>query len=510
MYGPRAAAGSVPLLLCLLIVGAFCSSAIDKEQERLERIREKVSSLVDPLREAEEALAARFIAPESGSDDNKSLFSLIPGRYPKAVSLPEFLESLPTLPGGPEALQIVIELIQSKTGINIPEDTLKLILSDSSLLLNYFKGSPRLLHQLWAGLNYVMPPSNQTAFRVPSGFNFPDELTTFAFNVTPYLPSISPLTPNSSVWFGFFMPETTTLEQAKINFLTSFILNQLSDNHHLKPTDPNWFVVKVKGQSYSRIDTFFNALLADNQASLNTYLTKRIAAFYGLYMQDKQGNLLEVADPVMIQTGLFDPTGKNEVVLPAIHSEYVIEFGAGNFNFNVVWYEGDDGIGFFPGNMWLLESWVGTLNGPNITGSQGVNAILYMSALRDILIQTAVKNELWDDGYGVSGVCDDSCGIIEMVTTGSSTEYPNLMDKSFVVPEILYRVRQRDDLSYLYYDLLKIVNNMPVDWRGTKDPTARSRAAGTIVWPVGAEPFQCVIDARAILNAYDWPTAQSV
>lgn len=99
-----------------------------------------------------------------------------------------------------------------------------------------------------------------------------------------------------------------------------------------------------------------------------------------------QGNLLEVADPVMIQTGLFDSTGKNEVVLPAIHSvrapggtthttqctthdttmtvsvshhtarpfffclqEYVIEFGAGNFNFNVVWYEGDDGIGFFPG-----------------------------------------------------------------------------------------------------------------------------------------------------------------
>ncbi len=56
------------------------------------------------------------------------------------------------------------------------------------------------------------------------------------------------------------------------------------------------------------------------------------------------------------------------------------------------------------GNMWLLESWVGTLNGPNITGSQGVKAILYMSALRDILIQTAVKNELWDDGYGVSGI----------------------------------------------------------------------------------------------------------
>ena len=122
----------------------FGGGLAGNEQERLERIREKVSSLVDPLREAEEALAARFIAPEFGSDEygapprthlaerklmmmmiahapphtrsNKSLFSLIAGRYPKAVSLPESLESLPTLPGGPEALQIVIELIQSKTG----------------------------------------------------------------------------------------------------------------------------------------------------------------------------------------------------------------------------------------------------------------------------------------------------------------------------------------------------------------------------------------------------------
>lgn len=38
----------------------------------------------------------------------------------------------------------------------------------------------------------------------------------------------------------------------------------------------------------------------------------------------------------------------------------------------------------------------------------------------------------------------------------------------FVIPEILYRVQQKDSLSYLYYDLLKIVNNMPVDWRGPK------------------------------------------
>jgi hypothetical protein len=40
------------------------------------------------------------------------------------VSLPEFLESLSTLPGGPEALQIVIELIQNKTGPSVRQHQL--------------------------------------------------------------------------------------------------------------------------------------------------------------------------------------------------------------------------------------------------------------------------------------------------------------------------------------------------------------------------------------------------
>lgn len=47
------------------------------------------------------------------------LFSLIPGRYPQAVSLPDFLAKLPSLPGGPEAIQIMVELIQNKTGMTL-------------------------------------------------------------------------------------------------------------------------------------------------------------------------------------------------------------------------------------------------------------------------------------------------------------------------------------------------------------------------------------------------------
>ncbi len=89
------------------------------------------------------------------------------------------------------------------------------------------------------------------------------------------------------------------------------------------------------------------------------------------------------------------------------------------------------------GNMYLLESWVGRGDGPILQGEAGVDAIIYMSLLRDILIQVipslfgfshlsplcklvlthypffclfilidqlAIKNELWDNGYGISGM----------------------------------------------------------------------------------------------------------
>ena len=54
-------------------------------------------------------------------------------------------------------------------GINIPEDTLKLILSDSSLLLNYFK-VPRLCVLRWLGRGPQVLSADFVAFvREPAG-----------------------------------------------------------------------------------------------------------------------------------------------------------------------------------------------------------------------------------------------------------------------------------------------------------------------------------------------------
>ena len=84
--------------------------------------------------------------------------------------------------------------------------------------------------------------------------------------------------------------------------------------------------------------------------------------------------------------------------------------------------------------MYVLESWVGDLNGDTLVGKDAVRAIRLMSLFGDILRRIYVENELFLFGYAITGVCDDSCGAIEMLTYGESTEYPNQLIRSWVSP----------------------------------------------------------------------------
>ena len=88
--------------------------------------------------------------------------------------------------------------------------------------------------------------------------------------------------------------------------------------------------------------------------------------------------------------------------------------------------------------MYVLESWVGDLNGDTLVGKDAVRAIRLMSLFGDILRRIYVENELFLFGYAITGVCDDSCGAIEMLTYGESTEYPNQLIRSWVSPSPLF------------------------------------------------------------------------
>lgn len=58
-------------------------------------------------------------------------------------------------------------------------------------------------------------------------------------------------------------------------------------------------------------------------------------------------------------------TSGEAAITTAIHDEIVIEIRSGPntkgtaFDIDLLWYEGDDGIGFFAGSLYDYASWVG-------------------------------------------------------------------------------------------------------------------------------------------------------
>ncbi len=119
-------------------------------------------------------------------------------------------------------------------------------------------------------------------------------------------------------------------------------------------------------------------------------------------------------------------------VTTAIHDELVIEIRPGPntkgtpFNIDILWYEGDDGIGFFAGSLYDYASWVGAgtyslasspasshtflsfvcpVNTQHMEGKQAIDYLHLAGVFSDTLIQTALTFNLYDLGYGATGVC---------------------------------------------------------------------------------------------------------
>jgi hypothetical protein len=124
-------------------------------------------------------------------------------------------------------------------------------------------------------------------------------------------------------------------------------------------------------------------------------------------------------------------------ITTAIHDELVIEIRSGPntkgtpFNIDILWYEGDDGIGFFAGSLYDYASWVGAgmaitivtrsplslthpplslsvppiVNTQHMEGTQAIDYLHLAAVFSDVLIQTAVTYNLYDLGYGATGVC---------------------------------------------------------------------------------------------------------
>jgi hypothetical protein len=139
--------------------------------------------------------------------------------------------------------------------------------------------------------------------------------------------------------------------------------------------------------------------------------------------------------PSICGTEVTSLSGESAVTT-AIHDELVIEIRSGPntkgtpFNIDILWYEGDDGIGFFAGSLYDYASWVGAgtdckhvlarfvvasshsflsfvcpVNTQHMEGKQAIDYLHLAGVFSDTLIQTALTFNLYDLGYGATGVC---------------------------------------------------------------------------------------------------------
>jgi hypothetical protein len=498
-----------PVLGLLLVIVALATIAVvDGRLHSFKRHNVKIESLMAAKRN----FPQKQINPkvEASAAD---LFTVIPGRYPKTVSLPDVLSNIPDGPEGRKFLQDLTNEIFLRTGIWIPELVLDLFFEDSSALLNYLQFTATELYDgifalNWAYQNGYISNDAPTSPKLPNGFDLAQSQN-FPLNLTNFIPG-PPVKVAPGLWKGFY-PGNASDATIKSEIIFGMALNQLANNSHLPNNDPKMFSVKYNGKLFSSVDDLLNALLA-NGHTVRCWLTWRAVDFFGYLTKGPKGEWLEVPAPIMMDTGIlanYSNAGKfnwppSQAILPAIHDELVIEIRSGpssqgtTVNVDLLWYEGDDGIGFFARDLYSLASWVGQVDAEPLEGTEAVNYLHLAAVFTDVLLQTADKYNLYDLGYGATGVCVDSIAIIEYVYFNEMTLYPLLMEKYLVIPVVQQFLNVNNRNAQHYTALLKALKYLPVDvW---DNPTLKTRVNNTITWPPGKEPFECVIQARAILQ----------
>ncbi len=301
---------------------------------------------------------------------------------------------------------------------------------------------------------------------------------------------------------GLFMgdlPSTTSDADLKRNTVMSEVFQRLSGNASV--ADGQKFEVSYGGKSFTKLDDFLGALKADGY-QVNVSFQERIANFANLKTVVPNSNppqYLDVPAPLMVKTGVVDGTGK-EAVVPSSHSEMIISLRSGadtkgpKLDSDQRFFQGVDGTGFFPAGGAANPTWCGHVEQGTLSGDQAMQAVKLAGVFTDVVHQSAQKLNLYADGYGETGVCNDSVAVVEQAMTGKVQEYPLLMKDATLLGELNKRLSDGDKSNDASARMLKkAINDLPSDVRSNS--TSRARALASLPWTAGNEPFQSTVDA---------------
>jgi hypothetical protein len=170
-------------------------------------------------------------------------------------------------------------------------------------------------------------------------------------------------------------------------------------------------------------------------------------------------------------------------------------------NTAVEFYQGTGGTRFYPSVIVNGESWVGIRNSDTYTGAQALDTARLSGLYMDVLQGIARENDQFAQGYGQSGVCNDSVAVIQLAVgvIDAPTTYPLLINKDLVGDYLERMVKERPHLAADYRRLQDAVRRMPLDRR--VNSSAPGRILRSIPYESGSStPYPGFNDARRIFG----------
>lgn len=454
-------------------------------------------------RGAATAVAAKVTdsATEALRSAGQGPYELTPGRLPDAVGLPQVLAQLGASPAGQAAVGKILDALKSKAGIAVPPNVQAALLSNPSGATKALEVTPGQLQAGIVSLNAAYKAGKVKQAEVAQPFlpqHF-DLASIGALDLPRPAASLKELAPG--LYTGD-LPSALPDAQVKQNRVMAEVFDRLSANASA-PAEQR-FDVSYGGKTYARLDDFLGALKADGYR-VDVSFDQRAANFADLKTLvpgSTPPKYLDVPAPLMVKTGFKDAAG-HEAIVPAAHSQMVISLRAGpdtsgpKLDSDTRFFQGINGTGFFPDGVWADPTWVGKVTHGTLSGDQALKAVELAGAFTDLVNSTAKAMNLYGDGYGITGVCNDSVAVVQQAMTGRADEYPLLMKDEVLYGELKKRLSAKDADVGLYQDLGQAIRDLPSDAR--PNATARARALASLSWAPGAEPFDSTAEARRIL-----------
>ena len=453
------------------------------------------------------AIAARLAQAAGG---NKTpLLSLRPGVVPDAISVTDVVTQLVN---SPAVADVVAREMKSKLGVDLPPALVAAARANPEHIPDLLALTPKQMRAGFVAMNAAhrakqaqdASANGNTAIQTstPRKRQLPQQFSTQALSTTTIArpPSdLKELVPGK-LWQGDVPNAKLDDASAKKNIAMAEIMDRLAQNTTAAPADV--FTVEHAGQPYTKLDDFLNALVADGY-TVDAVVTHRIADFCALKTKAPDGTIIDVPAAAMVKTGIKDKAG-NEAIVPGVHTELVFRIRSSTttkgekIDADIKWYQGVSGTGFFPCDVMRKSTWTGSVQAAALDQQQALRAASLGGVFADVVVDASGRKHLANDGYGITGVCNDSVAVIEAAVLGKNTAYPLLMRDRELLPEIDRRLKTADaDTSAKLRALRDAIVAVPSDDK--KNASTAARALASIPWPAGQEPFASTQEARRIL-----------